>query len=969
MSEQISSPPARMNRVSRYYYLEWVLNHPRFGALMMVLIALSFSHNPWLAALLFVIFSTEIGLRIALLIRKARTNPYRASSAQKMDILFLALDVVGVASLLITIFGMPFDGPDATMARWVRALYLLRTLRFFRYLDMQSAMSSPTYGMLTSLIIMLSFVATNTLLWVLIIYFVIELVVRVAVMRTMRFETDRERITEWIFWWLDTVATILMIPAFAVIPHGGALRMFRLIRLLRPWMMIFRNLRIVMREGQYLQEINLVVLITAVLSIGGGALAQMMLGPFDYSQENGLDPNDNTILAPIWFMFRLLTDPGNAVHFPESAALALITIVTVIIGVFLFSFFIGIGSNIVSGLMDRLRNERLMMSNHAVLIGWSHVAPHILHQLRRLSEHYFSSIKLALLLPSATVPAALGNETWVNHRFGTPADNDDLLRVSANTASEALLMLPDNEQEAASLANASFGYLALRRINPTIDVTIAMSGKAYPRLKKFDHMLQIGWDREPHSAPPPTTLSEITFRASSLSNAIVHQDFELIMQQLLIPPQSGESALQAAEWEGTLHRDAGRGWMLQQGSNQQPLLPLLPQLFARGAILLALIDDHYRLQPIYALDQSPRQGFAVRGVLGIAVSTNALCGELTYVLRNPDPMPSQPPLALAHHRRHRHTLRLLVIGWVGGIPKLLDNLLSDFQAIQLTIIDHQSAAECQAHQRYLQAWRDDAPTIQNDDVTIRVVPWDLSQMEIFTPYLADCDVAMLAAPSNSDADGFSHITTTLSHLVAIAGDLAQPPRMVALMQDETQAERLQKEIDRAQSALDIHVMVPDALYGTYIAHHLYHRHRAEDRSSRRLNRVLHQAISDIMINDPHHDRFSLHLLKVEQPLPERAEALFMQLLEQQRIWIGYRLQSGVTITPPTAAKVLQRLFPQPASFISSRQRHLILNPFGNPLAAQSWAAHRHHIAALITITTDANAACPQPEAEPQHEQE
>ncbi|MDQ6964385.1 MAG: hypothetical protein Q9M13_05635, partial [Mariprofundales bacterium] len=336
-----------MNRISRYYYLEWVLNHPRFGMMMMVLIALSFTHSPWLAALLFTLFSTEIALRITLLIRKARTNPYRASSAQKMDMLFLALDIIGVASLLITIFGLPADGADATMARWIRALYLLRTLRFIRYLDLQSAMSSPTYGMLTSLIIMLSFVATSTLLWVLICYFVLELVIRVAVMRTMRFETRRERTTEWIFWWLDCVATLLMIPALAVIPHGGALRMFRLVRLLRPWMMIFRNLRIVMREGQYLQEINLVVLITAVLSIGGGALAQMLLGRFDYSQENGIDAADDTILAPIWFMFRLLTDPGNAVHFPNSAALGLLTIITVIIGVFLFSFFIGIGSNIV----------------------------------------------------------------------------------------------------------------------------------------------------------------------------------------------------------------------------------------------------------------------------------------------------------------------------------------------------------------------------------------------------------------------------------------------------------------------------------------------------------------------------------------------------------------------------------------------------------------------------------------------
>ncbi len=949
------------DRAIFFHYLEWVLNHPRFGLMMMVMIALSFTHNPILAAAFFVLFSLEIGLRIALMVRKNRTNPYRSSSAQKMDILFLCLDIIGVASLLITVFALPADGADATLARWIRGLYLLRTLRFIRYLDLQSVMSSPTYGMLTSLIIMLSFIATDTLLWVLILYFVVELVIRVAVLRSMRFESTQDKISEWIFWWLDLVATILMIPFFAIIPHGGALRMFRLIRLLRPWLMIARNLRIVMREGQYMQEINLVVLITAVLSIGGGILAQVTLGTFDYSQEHGLDADDNTILAPIWFMFRLLTDPGNAVHFPDSAALGLITIVSVIIGVFLFSFFIGIGSSIVSGLMERLRNERLMMSNHTVIIGWSHITSHILSQLRQLSEHHFTRLKIALLLPQEQVPDALANENWINHRYGHISSEEDLQRVSAATAREALLMLPDNQREADSLAAATFGYLALRRINPEMDVTIAMAGKARPRLPTFRHMLEIGWQPDADdSSTTPSILSEIEFRAASLSNVIVHEDFALVLQQLLTPVQAGGSLLQVAEWHGELTCAGDGEWWLGDGNQRRQLTPLLTALLLRGVILLAMLDDKQQLHPLYDLPADHSEPITITGLLGIAVSNNALCGELNFELRH-----SQDAIATTtspfelrqptNQTPNENKLRLLVIGWIGGIPGLLRNLTEYHDQIQLVMIDQLTSETQKEHHRYLQAWLAQQPGLP-DRITIEMVPWDRSDMAMLEPYLTQCDLLLLAASSGIDSEAHSHITTTLSHVIALCHSLHNPPRIVPLMEDHTQAEMLQRDLDQTPHAMDTHVVVPDALYGSYIAHHIFHRHTAEDVATQRLHQALQHAVDDLILNDSNHDQISLHLLQTEGALPHDPEQLFRQLLEHKRLWIGYRLHHEHDIAPPATLRWLQRLLPRPQLFASAKQRRLILNPFGNPFTRQCWLQHRHQIDALITITTDSNAS-------------
>ncbi|MDQ7001343.1 MAG: hypothetical protein Q9N02_01475, partial [Ghiorsea sp.] len=409
---------------------------------MIILVALSFTHQPWLAAILFSIFVVEIGARIAIMVHKTRTNPYRTSLNRKIDGLFLILDMIGVASLLITIFDIPFQAEDAALVRVFRALYLLRTLRIFRYFDLESAMYSPTYGMFTSLIIMVSFFATDTLMWVIIIFFAVELSLRYLIMRNMNFETRKEKNMEWIFWWLDVIATTVMIPAFAIIPYGGALRMMRLVRLLRPWLVIIRNLRDVMREGQFMQEINLIVLVLAVISIAGGIFGKFLLPGFDFTQDGNVTPQDDSMIARIWFSFRLFTDPGNAVTYPHNPSIAIFSIVAVVIGVFIFAFFIGIGASIVSDLMTKLRNERLAVTRHMVMIGWNDVAPYIITHLRLVSERSFSRLKLVLLQEGEDISSILLEEKWVTYRTGNSKHIEDLQRVNLSAARQALILIP-----------------------------------------------------------------------------------------------------------------------------------------------------------------------------------------------------------------------------------------------------------------------------------------------------------------------------------------------------------------------------------------------------------------------------------------------------------------------------------------------------------------------------------------------
>ena len=614
-----------------YYHIEWILMHPRFGFIMLALVALSFTHEAWLAAILFSIFAVEIFTRIAIMIHKAQTNPYRTSLNRKIDGLFLILDIIGVASLLITIFDIPFNAEDAAAVRILRAVYLLRTLRIFRYFDLQTAMYSPTYGMFTSLIILLSFFAVDTAMWIIIIFFSVELVLRYLIMTNMNFETATEKRMEWIFWWLDTIATIVMIPAFAVIPYGGALRMMRLVRLLRPWMVIIKNLRDVMREGQFMQEINLIVLVLAVISIGGGIFGLFLLPGFDFTQDGVVDEKDNSMIARIWFSFRLFTDPGNSVTYPETGALTMLSIAAVVIGVFIFAFFIGIGASIVTDLMTKLRNERLAVTRHMVMFGWNNIAPYIVSNLRVVSERSFSRLKLVLLHEKERIPEELLDEKWVTYRTGDSKHMQDLKRVNLSAARQALVLVSEEKNSSESLSDSFFSLLAIRRMHPDIYLSIAIPGMSDSRITEHKHMLQVGWDNEGKYDKPTVIISEADFRANTFKNIIEYSDFDQIVGRLMIPERTEESAIQIGEWGGKLVKQGNTNHLFTPDGKYSADITITAQdMLKRGVVLLAVVDEKWQIHPIYRLPEADE--VLVKAVVGVALNENALYGELYYLL-------------------------------------------------------------------------------------------------------------------------------------------------------------------------------------------------------------------------------------------------------------------------------------------------------------------------------------------------
>ncbi len=953
-------------RALKFHHLERVLGHPRFGLFMMGLISLSFTHNRILALVLFVLFSVEIIARIVLFRRKIKLNPYRSSSNQKIDLLLLVIDIIAVSSLLVSVLNINVAVEDIALARFLRGIYLLRTLRFVRYFDLHSAMFSPTYGMVISLVILVSFFANGSLLIAIIIFFFVELAARLIVMRGMKFKNKGEKRLEWGFWWVDLVATLFMMPFITGFAYGSALRMLRLLRMLRPWKIILRNLKDVLREGQFMQEINLILLFLAILSIGGGVAAHLMFPDFDFTRGEVLHLTaDQNIFSSIWFSFRMLTDPASAVEFPESVSFAVYTIVAIIIGLFIFAFFIGIGENIVSGLMRRLRNENMLIKNHMVVLGWSSASPYIIDQLRIISDRTFTHLKVVLLHHQEHPPHELLAEKWITYRQGAIDSSADLQRINLAEAKQALMVLP-LEKEAASLSHAFYNMIAARTENRHIKLSIALPGMDHPRLNTHQQMLQVGWDNKGTYNEPTVVLPEADFRATALCNILRYSDFDQVLQRLMIPELMDESSTHLVPWNVELKRNESNAWELPtpDGKYSADIVALQAQLFARGVILFAIISEQWETLPLYALNEQYVESLPIQALMGIAISETAIYDEIIYCIREPAVLSSDPedPEAVARLcpddmdelgltlQEPEQKMHLLVMGWVGSLPLLLKRLLRFYNELDLVIFDDLTPEQCKSEQSYLERRLAEEPGL-DELVSIDIQPWNFNDMEPLRKHMIKSNHVILSRPKGMREGAYAMIATVLSHIITICKDEDLKPQIFPLLAKREKAALLQKELGGYDLPTEVHVTVLNEFYGVFVAHTSFHMYTIEDEGDYQSKRAFRHTLNKLMSDSGENADMSLKILTVTTPLPEDPMHLFYALREAGFIWIGYTMNTHYK-QQDSMEQMIDVIFPRQTKFSCHRQNQIVINPNGNPYSQRAWLESRDKIVELITLGGD-----------------
>ncbi|WP_167632027.1 hypothetical protein [Mariprofundus ferrooxydans] len=933
-------------RTGFYYYAEWVMSHHRYGLLMLLLILLSFTRNQAIAIVLSILFIGELVLRAGLMRFKRKTNPYKSSLDLKLDMLFLFFDMLALLSILATAFDVQMIlGEEGAAARFLRALYLLRVLRLFRYIDMQSLMFSPGYGMFISLVVMLSFFVEGQMLWGIVIYFSVEVIIRLVLLRNMTFATRRDRLVEWGFWGVDVLATIVMVPGLTSIPYGNALRGVRLVRLLRPWMVILRNLGKVFREGDYSQEIVLVILLLAMLSITGGVVGHYTMTGFDFSQDGLRSAMDDNLFVQIWFSFRTLMAAGNLVSDPlGDGNLALFSVFSVVLGMFILSFFIGIGSSIISGLMAKLRNERLMIANHLVMIGWNSASPFIIEKLKLLSDQRFTSLKLVFLGETNKRPEEL--ESWVTFRWGDTEDADSMERVNLGSARQALVCTDDTLSAAEELSQNLFSLLAIRQANPDIAVSYTVMGMVQPRLKSYGHMLQVGWDKAGYYNKPTVLISEPDMRANLIRNVLLYQDVDQVLSRLMIPEREDESGMHVVEWKGCIAQRSGE-WFFIDNAQAIRVTEMMRRCFERGVVLIAVADIDLQVHPLTALSSDVR----VTSVLGVAVDHATLYGEFEYCLNMDNverpvvPDAGSVPALLPRRRN----LRLLAVGWVGALPLMLKRLLGSFETIHVTLLDDMSKEEHLDTRDYVQGRISDMEGAEQR-ISVDIRRWDFSRMESLREHVRSADKVIVSRPAHVVKKPHAMVASVLSHTFSLAEEEGCRPEMFAIVDTRNQARMLQKELDRFQLDMDVNVVVPMEFYGTYAAHTSYLMYTSSSPEVYDMHRSLRYLLDSLMRGELDAGvPMALDVL----PCPEHATDmdaanLFSALLQQGLIWIGFRVDAAI-VADVLKPNMVMRLFPRRHEFQCLRQLEILINPLGNPQSLAVWNHQQAHIVELIVI--------------------
>ncbi len=694
-------------------------------------------------------------------------------------------------------------------------------------------------------------------------------------------------------------------------------------------MVILRSLGKVFREGDFSQEIVLVILLLAMLSIGGGVVGHFIMPGFDFSQDGMISPTDDSLFVQIWFAFRTLMAAGNLSSDPlGNDYLALFSVIGVVLGMFILAFFIGIGSSIISGLMAKLRNEKLMMANHLVIIGWNRAAPFIIEKLKLLSERNFTRLKLVFLGETAERPPELAS--WVTFRWGDTEDVESMQRINLGSARQVLVCAGDSLSPAEELSQNMFSLMAIRQMNPEIPVSYTVMGMVQPRLKSYRHMLQIGWDKVNYYDKPTVLISEPDMRANLIRNVLVYQDVDQVLSRLMIPEREDESAMLVVEWSGKIVCRAGE-WCFSDGTHMLEVREMMQRCFARGVILVAIAGTDLRVHPLISLSGEVE----VFAILGVAMDSPTLFGEFEFSLRQKVPARHVSEVrSLVCPKLVQQHVRLLVIGWVGALPLVLKRLLDSYQSVDLTLLDDMDREEHADITDYVLR-RIGEMDGAHERMKIDIRRWDFSDMEALREHVRGTDKLIVSRPAHVVEKPHAMVASVLSHTFTLAEEESCRPEMFAIVDTRNQARMLQKELERFPLEMDVNVVVPMEFYGTYAAHTSYLMHASTSSSVYGMHRSLRYLLDSLMSNDA---GTGVPLSLEVVPFPQGGEMveagdMFASLLDQGSIWLGYRIDSAVadeTLKPG----LLMRLFPRRYEFQCLRQLEIMINPLGNPQSAR-----------------------------------
>lgn len=201
----------------------------------------------------------------------------------------------------------------------------------------------------------------------------------------------------------DLVALLSFLPIPVNASGARWLRLFRLTRMLLLvgyWAPLVRDLWAILARRERARQLILMGFVVSGLSFAG-AVVLYHLGDnrVDITDDGAIDGADANFLNLLWWSFRQVQDPGNMLSSPMALPVVVISLMLTVFGLFLVSFLIGLGTDVVHELLELSRMRPPGLKGHTVVVNISPSTQRLLHELMR----YYKK-----LLPTDARPLSAG---------------------------------------------------------------------------------------------------------------------------------------------------------------------------------------------------------------------------------------------------------------------------------------------------------------------------------------------------------------------------------------------------------------------------------------------------------------------------------------------------------------------------------------------------------------------------------
>jgi hypothetical protein len=263
------------------------------------------------------------------------------------------------------------------------------------------------------------------------------------------------------------IADVLAFASFLPLEHvvaGPAVQALALLRLSRLFLLVrfsrdlARDIYAILTRREQLQTLGLVTGAVVVLSfVAAVILSQLAIDVGDAAA-------DPSFLERLWWSFRQLESADNLVeHLHGHPVLTALSLGLTLTGVFLISFIIGVGANIVDQVVRAERRRALAYRGHTVVVGAVHAGEDLVREFVRMyaknrqipsPERLWTWLRYARPSGPRTFPrVALLSRLdeppdflvepimrWVVYRQGDESEPESLRRVAAGGAKRAIVL-------------------------------------------------------------------------------------------------------------------------------------------------------------------------------------------------------------------------------------------------------------------------------------------------------------------------------------------------------------------------------------------------------------------------------------------------------------------------------------------------------------------------------------------------